>query len=381
MYFNSRVWVICAALASMSCGGGDLEKKPASGNVRKVSTLKAVTMDWPETVSVTGTVRARVVASISSRIMASVLKVTVGEGDRVTSGQSLIVLDARELEAGLQQAQSAVAEARGGQPEVAASESAAQAQLDFAQATLNRMQDLLNSRSVSRQEFDEAASRVKVAEASVRMAQAKAVQLTQKIQQAEQALRSATILRGYAEISAPFAGRVIAKRAEAGAMAVPGMSLLELEQESGFRMEAEVGESLLSRVRVGQEVTVRLDSLTAPISGRISEISPLMKDTSRTVTVKIDLRPDPMMRSGLFGRVDFILSNRSVLSLPASAIATQGQLTSVMVVSDGHARSRLVKLGSQRDGQVEVVSGLDADETVISPRSPTVADGDRVVGQ
>jgi RND family efflux transporter MFP subunit len=310
--------------------------------------------------------------------MGYVQDVRVREGDRVTAGQTLVVIEARELETAQRQAQAGLEEAKSALPETDASIASAKAQLELAQTTLRRMQDLLDKRSVSQQEFDEAAARVKVAQAGFEMAHAKKRQVTEKIQQAEQMVQQAGIQRGYAEVKAPYAGRVTARRVEPGTLAAPGMPLLEIEQEGSFRLEASVEESRLGAIQRGEPAMVRLEAIESPMPGRVTEIVPAIDASSRSFTVKIDLPGNPSLRSGLFGRAEFAGEKRPVIAVPRTAVITEGQIRSVLVAEAGVARSRLVTLGEVRDGTVEVLSGLRQSDRVIHPRPAGLRDGERV---
>src|SRR5438270_1162812 len=89
--------VIAVVLAG--CGGREArEVKADEGPVLAVKTITAQKTDWPSVYEATGTVRARTVAQITSRLMAYVREVRVRVGDRVNAGQTLVVLDARDLE-------------------------------------------------------------------------------------------------------------------------------------------------------------------------------------------------------------------------------------------------------------------------------------------
>jgi multidrug efflux pump subunit AcrA (membrane-fusion protein) len=94
--------------------------------------------------------------------------------------------------------------------------------------------------------------------------------------------------------------------------------------------------------------------------------------------VKIDLPAAPGLRSGLFGRAVFDTGVRRVLAVPLNAVVERGQLASVFVVEQGAARMRLVTLGARRDGQVEILSGLNGGESVVAPVPPGLRDGARV---
>jgi RND family efflux transporter MFP subunit len=296
----------------------------------------------------------------------------------VRQGQLLVELDARDLEAGYRQADAALNEARSAVPEAENAVSAARAQLELAQATFRRMKDLFDKKSVSNQEFDEAAARLRVAQAGHEMAQARRAQLTAKIAQAEAARRSAEVMRGYAQITAPFDGLVTAKNVEAGDLAAPGAPLLTVERQGDYRLEASIEESRLAQIRAGQSAEVVLDALDRTLSGRVAEIVPAVDAAARAFTVKIDLPALPQLRSGLFGRARFRLGSRQAITVPAGAVTERGQLFSVLVVEDNRARTRLVTVGQRLGERFEVLSGLNAGDRVIHPAPPGLTDGARV---
>ena len=366
-------------LWTLSCGS---EKRPtgqeATAAPIAVRTAAAAAVEWPAFYEATGTVRARTASTLSSKVMGYVREVRFQAGDHVQAGQVLIALDAKDLEAQRAQAEAAVREARGALPEVAGAAAAAQANLDLASKTFARMQDLFQKKSISNQEFDEASARLKVARANREMAVAKQEQLQARISQAEEALRAAGVMLSYAEIRAPFAGIITDKRVEPGVLASPGMPLATIEQSGAFRLEVPVEESYTAQMRVGQPVSVRLDSLDKTFAARISEIVPAVDAASRAFLVKIDLGGGAGLRSGLFGRARFPLGSRRVLVIPVTAVVEQGQVQSVFVVEDGRARSRLITTGARQDGQVEVLSGLTASEKIVNPAPPALFDGARL---
>jgi RND family efflux transporter MFP subunit len=240
------------------------------------------------------------------------------------------------------------------------------------------MQELFDKKSISNQEFDESTARRKAAEAGYEMAAAKGAQVRAKIAQAEQEVQAAGIMRTYAEIRAPFAGVVTARAAEPGSMASPGAPLVTIEREGGYRLEAAVEESRVKSIHAGQPVSVSLEALDRTVDARVSEIVPAVDAASRAYTVKIDLPALAELRSGMFGRAVFSSGARSVLAVPAAAVAERGQLQSVMVADSGSAHTRLVSIGQKSGDKVEVLSGLSVGEKAICPLPPGLADGARV---
>jgi RND family efflux transporter MFP subunit len=358
-----------------------------SESPRKVETngapvpVKVVTVmaePWPEEYEAMGTVRARTAAVLSSKVMGYVRQVHASIGDHVGAGQLLVVLDAADLEANYRRADAGREEARSAIPEAENGVAAARANLELAGVTFKRMSDLFASKSISNQEYDEAAARLKAAEAAYAMAESKRAQLTSKIAQADQERSAAEIQRGYAQLRAPFAGMVTAKSVEPGNLATPGAPLLTIEREGAYRLEVPVEESRLAIIRSGSKVTVTIDALDRTIEAKIGEVVPLVDAASRAYLVKIDLPEMPQLRSGTFGRARFVVGTRPVLSVPASTVMERGQVQSVYVVENGAARLRLVTVGRKIADRAEVLSGLSASERVISPIPVALADGAKV---
>ena len=379
MSFSKSFPLILAGVSLVSCGRREKAAEPVKVEAPlavKLSTVQAVA--WPDYFEAPGTVRARQTATVSARVMGPVDQVTAREGDRVAAGQLLAKIDARDLEIGVRQAEAALAEARSARPEAESAISAAAAQRDLAQATHRRMKDLFEKRSISSQEMDEANAKLRQAEAAAKMAEGRLAQLGEKIRQAEQALESARVRLGWVEVKAPFAGRVVERKVEPGNLASPGLPLFLLEQEGVYRLEASIDESRLAAVRLGQSVRVDLDAVGGPLEGRVAEIVPVVDAASRSFIAKIELSGRAGLRSGLYGRARFPAGAREVLSVPAGAVAEQGQLQSVYVADGGYARNRLITVGARRENLVEVLSGLQAGEHVIDPRPAGLRDGSRV---
>lgn len=343
-----------------------------------VRAVAASISDWPDVYEATGAVRARAAAILSSKVMAYVQQVSVNAGDRVREGQTLVTLDARDLEAGVRRAEAGRAEVQNAVPEAEQGIAATKANLDLAQATFRRIDELAAKKSVSPHELDEASARLKGAQAAYEGARAKRAQLDSRLAQVEQEIRSASIVRDYARIVAPFSGVVTAKSVDPGVLAAPGVPLLTIEREGGYRLEVSVEESRLSSVRVGQTVSVSLDSLDNANNARISEIVPAVDPVSRTYIVKIDLPPTPNLRSGLFGRAVFPMGARKVVTIPADTVVERGQLQQVFVVEGGQAHLRMITTGRRGSGAVEVLSGLNEGEKVIAAVPGGLADGARV---
>jgi RND family efflux transporter MFP subunit len=376
------LWLCGAALAGLSgCGAKPEEKvgaaEPAGlpipvhlGEVRQV--------EWPSLYDAVGTVRASNSTQVSGRVMAYVREVRVRVGDRVRQGQTLVLLDARDLDSRQRQAEAAGLEAATAAAEADHSIESARAQLELAEITHKRMTELFSKASISNQEFDESSARVRVARAALEMAQAKRKQVDAKVAQSVEETRGAQIMTGYTTINAPFAGIVTEKPVEAGNLAVPGAPLLTIEREGGYRLEVAVEESNLAKVRLGQKVRISLDALAHPVEGSVVEIVPAVDPVSRQFVAKISLPAAANIRSGMFGRAQFIVGARKAVVVPAAALAPRGQMQWLFVAEGARARGRIVTVGAANGNDVELLSGAGAGEKIVSPVPAGLLDGARL---
>lgn len=367
-------------IAILLAGCGDVPPEPES-SIQAAPVSVAVAMStveqWPSLYEATGTVRARSSTIVSSKWMGYVRDVRVQVGDRVTAGQLLASLDSRDLDAPLNRASAARAEIKSAIPEADGAVSAAKARLDLVESTFRRMRELYEKKSISDQEFDESTAKLKSAQADLTMARARRAQLDDKTAQAEQELRATQVARSYAEIQSPVAGMVTAKSVDPGNLAAPGAPLLTIEG-GGYRLEASIEASKLSRIRMGQPVAVTFDGIDGSMNAAVSEIVPAVDASSRSYIVKINLASAAALRSGIFGRATFQLGSRPVLAIPVSAVIERGQLQSVFVTDGGAARTRLVTLGVRQKDHVEILSGLSSGEKVIVAAPQTLSDGTKV---
>jgi RND family efflux transporter MFP subunit len=247
--------------------------------------------------------------------------------------------------------------------ELAAQQESWASESDFAlaEATFKRYQALYQKKSVSPQEFDQIKARYQGAQAHREMARAAQAQAKAALQQARTAL-------GYTHIVAPFNGLVTEKKADVGMLASPGMPIFTVEDIKHYRLEATVNESDLHYVRQGQQVSVSIDALgNRELKGKVIEIIPAADPASRSFLVKLEMPSDPGLRSGLFGRAQFLRGQRTALLIPRTAVVERGQLQGVYVLDQsGIAGLRYVTLGKASAQQVEVLAGVEPGELLIS---------------
>jgi RND family efflux transporter MFP subunit len=273
----------------------------------KVESLEAQLTRVPDTADVVGSVRAKLYAEVSSKVMATVLEIPVKAGDPIRAGQLLARLDDRDL----------------------------RAEFDRAKADFDRYTTLLAQHAVTPAEFDAVQSRYRVAEAAL----------------------------SYAQITAPFDGIVVRKLCDVGDLAAPGRPLFAVEQPSEYRLDANVPERFA--VSVGERTDVFIDAIGEKCAGMVGEVVPAADPASRSFLVKINLACRQGLKTGMFGRAQLVLGEREAIFVPKNALRERGQLTYVLVISNGRAQMRLVKPGRSYRDSVEILSGLQSGERVI----------------
>ena len=369
----SFVKLLPALLLIAACGPkpeAAREKEKEAPAIR-VSTAAVETRRLPSERILSGTVTARTTGAVSARLPGHIREIRVREGDSVQAGQVIAIIDARDADSAIKQAEAGRDEARAALPEADAAIASATAQTELARVTFRRMQELKASKSITEQEFDEAQARLRLAESQIKMAEARKFQTRERIRQADEAVSRARLQETYATVTAPFAGIVLERKAEPGTFASPGMPVVILERAGDYRLEVPVEESLLKGLKPGQRVTVELDS-TRELP--ISEILPSLNAQTRTAIVRINL-PIPGLRTGMSGRIHLPGEERDAITVPATAIRSNGQLQTVFLANANRARAVMVTVGDARDGRVEILSGLDAKDVIILTPPATLTDG------
>ena len=293
----------------------------------------------PLSESAVGTIRAVHETTIGSKLLARVMEVNLKAGQKVQPGDVLIRLDDTDLRAKLQQAKAAVASAEAVYRQAAGDE--------------KRYAQLVKSRTISQQQYDNAVATLQSAEADLHRAQA--------------AVNEVQATLDWATIRSPIEGTVIDKKVDAGDMVTPGQMLVTLFDPKHMQLVASVRESLTRRLQVGQSIGVQVEGLNKQCSGTVSEIVPEAQSASRSFQVKV-IGPCPAgIYSGMFGRILIPLQEEQVLVIPRRAVQEVGQLELVEVVKNGQVSRRTIRTGRTLDENVEVLSGLREGEQVALP--------------
>jgi HlyD family secretion protein len=364
-----------------------------------VPTEQVQRADLLETVVASGHIESPYRVEIASQITGTVVSVAVREGEVVKQGQPLIMLQADELQNAADQADATVAQANARVrqvseltlPQALESERSAQANLLSAQQIYDRTSALVAKGFVTRAYFDEvtrnrnvARTQVAVAEAQIRSARAGGSGLAAAAADLQQARASSAAARsrlGYATISAPRDGILISRSVERGAVVVPGATLMLLSPGGEMQIVLQIDERNLSRIAIGQTARVSADAYPqAQFAATVAYINPGIDIARASATVKLTVSDPPAyLRQNMTVSVDIETARRTdVLSLPGNAVRDALSAAPwVMVIENGRAVRRPVRLGLQGNERIEILSGV-AEGTRIIPTTALIAAGDRV---
>jgi RND family efflux transporter MFP subunit len=162
-------------------------------------------------------------------------------------------------------------------------------------------------------------------------------------------------------------------------MAMPQTPLLSMDDDSLYQLVSQVPERLAAKLTRGIRVMVRLDSLNTTLPATIVEIVPSADPSSRTLTVKANLPHAAGVQSGLFGRLALSIGTETAIMAPASAVLDRNGLTGVYVVDEaGTAQFTLVTLGKRSGERVQILSGLQDGQHIVTSPVDHITAGQRI---
>lgn len=277
-------------------------------------------------------------------------EVRVNVGDVVRAGQVLAVFATETVQADVAQARASLMEAQSSAAEAAAND--------------ERARTLQATGALSAQQIQQYATAGQTAQARVEAAQA--------------VLRVQQLRLAHTRVLAPDDGVISARSATVGAVVGAGTELFRMVRKGRLEWRAEVTSSDLPRIRTGAKARVTAAS-GVQVEGKVRMVAPTVDPQTRNALVYVDLPAHPDIRAGMFARGDFLLGERSTLTVPQSALVVRDGFSNVFEVAEGsRVVMRRVQAGQRVGDRVEVLSGLDANATVVARGGAFLNDGDLV---
>ena len=366
---------------------------------KSIEAVEAVRQPLTETVISSGRIITPDRIDLGAELVGSVAMVAVEEGDRVSAGQILARLDDSEQRALLEQAERGVDEsearieqlAQVGRPVADQGLIQADANLKLANSEFERTRQLVEAGFYNQSRLDESRRALDAARAARESAQAQALGsradgVETRLAVARRAQSRAGLALAQARldntvIRAPAAGIVVRKLVEAGDVVTQGKKLFELAVDGEIQVVLQIDEKNLGRLALGQSAQVVADAYPGrPFPAEIFHIASAVDAQKGSVEVKLRVTQVPT-----FIKPDMTVSTEirvghqpDAISLTSSAVRdAAGPQPWLLVVENGRAVRRPVKLGLVGSGVLEVREGLRPGEPVIPPASP-VREGQKV---
>jgi RND family efflux transporter MFP subunit len=372
--------VVAGGAANCSTAADRTERPPRSEAV-PVSVASAVVADISEPLEAGGVVSAVESAAVSSRILATVTAVRVQSGDRVSRGDVLMTLDAPDTTARTDEARAGALAAERALTLARSEVETAEAERRMAAAWHQRIAALHARNSATDQERDEAETRLATAVARRAGAEAGVDVAEARLTAARAAVNVASAAESYATLRAPFDGVISERLVDPGSLASPGVPLVRIESSGARQILVRVDAARVPFIQPGDHATIESDTPDEPhgdggtIEGVVTEVARAIGTDQQAFTVKLLAPRTFAARSGSFARVIFRGARRRALLVPANAVVTHGQVSTLYVVEQGVARVRLIQMGASLPGGIEILAGLDAGEPIVTAPPARLADG------
>ncbi len=375
----------------------DMMRVDGSANSTPVTIETVQPRPLEASVRYTGTVRPYQEVTVYPRVTGQLTEYSAYPGDVVQAGQVLARLSAAELSS---EVDSAIAEVEAAKSEEQAAireqdEQRQEIERLTAEGTylatrLDRTQKvLLNSGAIAQNEFDKQKSELNAAQASLRAAKVKVDRLQAQIARARAGVAQAKVkvqklkvINDYKIIASPITGTIQERLVDPGVVVQPGMGILKVGDYSKVRLQVNVPQQSLATIRIGSPIVARLVGNAAQeIRGQVTSIFPKAGEETRTVTVEAVVdNPSKRIVAGQSVEMQVITNRKlNALSVPQSAVSESAGKSTVWVMVGQQAQRKEVAVGLTSGERVEITSGLQPGDRVITSGQQRLIDNAKVV--
>ncbi len=326
-----------------------------------VAAVAATRQDLARELTLQAELRPRQEIDLHAKVAGYLHRIDVDIGDQLKAGDAIALLEVPELKEDLARSRAALQRAEANQRE--------------AQLGLERLTNVSRTQPqvVAQQELDAAT--------------AKAAALGAAVAEARADLEKMRAMEGYTRITAPFAGVVTKRYADAGALIQAGtssstqaMPLVRLSQNDQLRVSFPVSVSYAANLRVGDPLEVDVGDRRTRKTTQIARLSRRIVAETRTMLVEADL-PNPGLEliPGMYATVTLKFDRRpQALTVPVEAVGNGKQRTLAVVTAAGTVEERAVQLGLETPSRIEVLQGLRDGELVLIGNRAQVQTGQQV---
>ncbi len=332
-------------------------KAPAAAPAAVQKPVEAITVKttvaqegpMPRYLRLTGEITAAQNAAVAADTTGKVMETPVERGSVVKAGDVLVQLDNRTAALNLAEAEANVVQAK--------------SKLDLAESEVKRNTPLAQMKAVAETDFARIKADRDGAAASYAASQARR-DMTKKT------LEDATI-------RAPFDGTVAERFVATGEYVMADSKVARVIDLQHLRLLVNVAEPSVGLIKVGQKVEFSVTPFPGEVfTGTVKFIGAAVRAESRDLQVEAEvINADGRLRPGLFVEARLALPEQIAITLPVSAVRTDGAIQKVWVVQSGQLNERLVEVGETDKGRIEIRRGVQKGETVVLAPGAEAADG------
>jgi len=351
-------------------GSGGSTGRAGAGAGRSMMTVELAPVTRQEVVdyiTVVGNLVGEATVDIVPRVAGRIESIPVKLGDRVAKGQLITKIEDREIREQINQAQATLDVNKAN---VAQRENEVQVQ----QIALDRAKTTFEKGLTARQMLEDAEARYNASISQLNVAKAQQSQTQFRIDELKITMSNTSVV-------APNAGFVSRRMLDAGAFANANTVLLTIVDIDSVRLVANLVEKGFKKVVPGVEAKVQVDTFPGEdFNGRVSRVAPVFDPATRTAQMEIEV-PNPgfRLKPGMYARVRLTLERRpNALTVPRNAVVDLEGKRGVFLVNEGVAKFIEVGTGLTDGERMEILSGIDENQRVITTGALALRDGDRV---
>ena len=309
-----------------TAGGSSPGSKPAAARAMNVNGMVVSGSELQESILASGTVLANESVELHPEISGKVISILFREGSSVKKGDLLVKLNDADYRSQLSKLESS-------------------RKLLIEKA--DRQKQLFELNGISRQEYDESLNQLAAVEADLQFVRAQ-IEKT--------------------EIRAPFDGHVGLKYVSEGSFVSQDVRIASIQQMNPLKVDFSLPEKYSSYVRAGQKITFSIEGDTTMHSGEVYAVEPRVDPATRSIRIRaLATNPGNRILPGVFAKVNFGLNHTGeAVLIPTQAIIPILKGKKVLVAENGMAISRVITTGIRQEKNVEIITGLQQGDTLIT---------------
>jgi len=340
---DSLASIVAKAEGELSQIDLELASLDTTAQWNTVTILAAGSSAFQHDFDIYGTVKSDQSVTLYPESAGRIQRVLVRSGQKVSAGQVLVELDNSVM-------QSSLAEIK--------------TQLDLAQTLFDKQKRLWDQGIGSEVQY---------------------LQVKTQLEGLQKRLATAQKQAAMASLRAPFAGTVDELFLKAGEYAAPGMAVARLVSSGGLRLELDVPETYISRLKVGQKIALNFNSIGLQTSASISQVGDFISADSRTFKVNVSLPSNSQIKPNMMASAQVVdYSSKGVITVPNRLILQDSKganYTYLFVPAKnglGKVERRELQLGVSNNDATEVLGGLSLEEQIIDRGIRSVQTGETV---